>query len=34
MVFDRNFLNKLPEMVIGYENIKWADNCVYLGFVP
>ena len=31
MVFGRDFYNKLPQMVIGRENIKWADSCAYLG---
>ena len=31
MVFDRDFYDKLPQMVIGREEIKWADSSVYLG---
>ena len=31
MVFGRDFYDKLPQMVIGREDIKWADSCVYLG---
>ena len=30
MVFGRDFYDKLPQMVIGREDIKWADSCVYL----
>ena len=31
MVFGRDFYDKLPQMVTGREDIKWADSCVYLG---
>ena len=31
MVFGRGFYDKLPQMVIVREDIKWADSCVYLG---
>ena len=31
MVFGRDFYDKLPELVIGREDIKWVDSCVYLG---
>ena len=31
MVFGRDFYDKLPQMVIGRKDIKWADSCVYLG---
>ena len=33
MVFGRDFFDKLPEMVIGREDIKWADSCVHVGQV-
>ena len=31
MVSGRDFYDKLPQMAIGREGIKWADSCVYLG---
>ena len=31
MIFGRDFYDKLPQMVIGREDKKWADSCIYLG---
>ena len=31
MVFDQDFYDKLLQMVIVREDIKWVDSCVYLG---